>query len=152
MAGRSVIDSRPFQIFEGSNDVLYQQICNFVLSKMRKAKAASLEAYLSASEWQQGIAALGAPLFDIRIDGKLSQRQQVLLGQFLGRAITADWLVSLADAGYRSDLVEAALASLRGELQGLRSSFSHCDPGTIFSDFADKHSWLEVLHPEPELA
>lgn len=152
MAGRSVIDSRPFQIFEGSNDVLYQQICNFVLTKMRKAKAASLNAYLSTSEWQRGIAALGTSLFDMRIDDKLNQRQQVLLGQFLGRAITADWLVSLADAGYRGDLIDAALASLRSELQGLRSSFSHCDPGMIFSDFSEKHTWLEVLQPEPELA
>ena len=91
-------------------------------------------------------------MFDIRIDGKLNQRQQVLLGQFLGRAITADWLVSLADAGYRGDLIDAALVSLRSELQGLRSSFSHCDPGMIFNDFSEKRSWLEVLQPEPELA
>src|SRR5690625_5979026 len=26
VAGRSLVDSRPFQIFEGSNDILYQQI------------------------------------------------------------------------------------------------------------------------------
>jgi hypothetical protein len=32
-----VVDSRPFQIFEGSNDVLYQQITESVLKSMRRA-------------------------------------------------------------------------------------------------------------------
>ena len=151
IAGRSIIDSRPFQIFEGSNDVLYQQICNFVLAKMRKAKEASLETYLRASEWQRGIAALGQGLFDFKVDENFDQRQQVVLGQFLGRAITADWLVNLADAGYRGDLIDNGLASLRAELQTLRSSFTHCDRSPIVTDFAEARSWLDVLQPQPEL-
>jgi alkylation response protein AidB-like acyl-CoA dehydrogenase len=151
IAGRSVIDSRPFQIFEGSNDVLYQQICNFVLGKARKAKATSLGAYLASSEWQRGIAALGKSLFDFRIDETLSQRKQVALGQFLGRAISADWLVSLADAGYRADLIEAALAGLREELVSLRSSVTNSHIVPVSQDFSDKRTWLEVLQPAPEL-
>ncbi|MEM6326652.1 MAG: acyl-CoA dehydrogenase family protein, partial [Bacteroidota bacterium] len=31
LAGRSVTDSRPFQIFEGSNDILYEQVADAVL-------------------------------------------------------------------------------------------------------------------------
>lgn len=151
IAGRSVIDSRPFQIFEGSNDVLYQQICNFVLGKARKAKASSLGAYLASSEWQRGISALGQSLFDFRVDETLSQRKQVALGQFLGRAISADWLVSLADAGYRADLIEAALASLREELVNLRSSVTNSHIVPVTTDFSSKRTWLEVLQPEPEL-
>ena len=38
LAGRSVTDSRPFQIFEGSNDVLYEQVADAVLKGMRRAK------------------------------------------------------------------------------------------------------------------
>ncbi|MDZ7681548.1 MAG: acyl-CoA dehydrogenase family protein [Fodinibius sp.] len=38
IAGRALIDSRPFQIFEGSNDILYQQISESVLKNMRKLK------------------------------------------------------------------------------------------------------------------
>ncbi|MDD2636951.1 MAG: acyl-CoA dehydrogenase family protein, partial [Bacteroidales bacterium] len=30
LAGRSLVDSRPFQIFEGSNDILYQQVTESV--------------------------------------------------------------------------------------------------------------------------
>ncbi len=35
IAGRATVDSRPFQIFEGSNDILYQQIAEAVLKLMR---------------------------------------------------------------------------------------------------------------------
>jgi alkylation response protein AidB-like acyl-CoA dehydrogenase len=38
IAGRSITDSRPFQIFEGSNDILYAQISESFTKQMRKIK------------------------------------------------------------------------------------------------------------------
>jgi alkylation response protein AidB-like acyl-CoA dehydrogenase len=46
VAGRSMVDSRPFQIFEGSNDILYQQISESVLKLMRKSKENNLYQFL----------------------------------------------------------------------------------------------------------
>jgi len=45
-AGRSVVDSRPFQIFEGSNDILYHQIAVSVLKLMKTVKEKSLYQFL----------------------------------------------------------------------------------------------------------
>jgi alkylation response protein AidB-like acyl-CoA dehydrogenase len=59
VAGRSLVDSRPFQIFEGSNDILYQQISEGVLKLMRKARQSNLPSF---SEVLQPHAARGGPL------------------------------------------------------------------------------------------
>src|SRR5690625_8023287 len=48
IAGRSMVDSRPFQIFEGSNDILYQQITASILKSMRKTKESNLYPFLKS--------------------------------------------------------------------------------------------------------
>ena len=45
-AGRAVVDSRPFQIFEGSNDILYVQIAEALLKQMKVARERNLCRYL----------------------------------------------------------------------------------------------------------
>src|SRR5690606_21616737 len=45
-AGRAVADSRPFQIFEGSNEMLYTQVAEAVAKLMRKAKETNLLTFL----------------------------------------------------------------------------------------------------------
>ncbi|MEM0964214.1 MAG: acyl-CoA dehydrogenase family protein, partial [Bacteroidota bacterium] len=46
LAGRALVDSRPYQIFEGSNDILYQQVTESVVKAMRRLKQVHLGAYL----------------------------------------------------------------------------------------------------------
>lgn len=45
IAGSAVVDSRPFQIFEGSNDILYEQISDSILKSMKKVKEANLSRF-----------------------------------------------------------------------------------------------------------
>ena len=47
LAGRAVVDSRPFQIFEGSNDILYTQISESVLKLMKNAKETNFFKFLT---------------------------------------------------------------------------------------------------------
>src|SRR5690606_26630439 len=47
IAGRAVVDSRPFQIFEGSNEMLYGQIADSVLKLMRRSKETNLAKFLA---------------------------------------------------------------------------------------------------------
>src|SRR5690606_14834243 len=46
IAGRGIVDSRPFQIFEGSNEMLYTQIAEMMLKQLKKQKEANLYAFL----------------------------------------------------------------------------------------------------------
>ena len=50
IAGRAIVDSRPFQIFEGSNDILYIQIGEAIQKQLQRAKNANLLALLSGME------------------------------------------------------------------------------------------------------
>jgi len=50
VAGRAIIDSRPFQIFEGSNDVLYDQIAALFLGALNESGGGSLAAFLARHE------------------------------------------------------------------------------------------------------
>src|SRR5690606_19188708 len=46
VGGRGIMDSRPFQIFEGSNEMLYSQIAEMVTRLMRKQKQLNLLEFL----------------------------------------------------------------------------------------------------------
>src|SRR5690606_7278328 len=46
IGGRGIMDSRPFQIFEGSNEMLYSQIAEIILKGMKTAKEPVLVDFL----------------------------------------------------------------------------------------------------------
>src|SRR3546814_17729924 len=46
IGGRGVMDSRPFQVFEGSNEMLYSQIAETIFREMKKFKQQNLLEYL----------------------------------------------------------------------------------------------------------
>src|SRR6056297_3210426 len=74
ISGRGLVDSRPFQIFEGSNDILYEQIATATLQAMRKAKEPRLAAFLAATDWASRAADRLEASLDVRIDTELPQR------------------------------------------------------------------------------
>ncbi|TVR73800.1 MAG: acyl-CoA dehydrogenase [Spirochaetaceae bacterium] len=145
LAGRSVVDSRPFQIFEGSNDILYQQISEAVLKAMEKTKESNLFRYLSSFELTSRAADCFRTALDITPDRSLPQRKMVDLGRALGRIISMQMVIDLGDRGYRRDLVDNALAVLRRETGRLLCSFS--DEGTplVVEDYREDSSWLRFL-------
>ncbi len=50
IATRGIVDSRPFQIFEGSNEMLYTQISEMVLKTMKRSKDNNFLNFLSHNE------------------------------------------------------------------------------------------------------
>src|SRR5690606_31272738 len=50
IAGQAMVDSRPFKIFEGSNDILYAQISESLLKLMKRAKQNNLYKFLKEYE------------------------------------------------------------------------------------------------------
>ncbi|MEX0681537.1 MAG: acyl-CoA dehydrogenase family protein [Balneolales bacterium] len=117
MAGRGTVDSRPFQIFEGSNDILYQQIAESVLKKMRKAKISSLYLYLKDYELTSKASEYLKKYTDFSINANLSQRKQVKLGQVLGYTVSMNMVIQLGERGFQSDLIRNAIDVLRAEIR-----------------------------------
>jgi hypothetical protein len=63
-----MVDSRPFQIFEGSNDILYQQISESVLKMMRRSKETNLYKFLKSYSLTENSAEYFKDILNFEID------------------------------------------------------------------------------------
>ena len=145
--GRSTVDSRPFQIFEGSNDILYQQISETVLKLRRQTKEKNLGRFLSGHDLTSRATETLVELLDFEVDLRIPQRKLVNLGKALGRIVSMEMVLKLGDRGFREDLITNALAMLRQEVTGLISTFQTGDQVLAVEDYEIGGSWLELLGP-----
>ncbi len=144
IAGRSVVDSRPFQIFEGSNDILYHQIADSVMKLMKTAKENSLYQFL------KGYAALAAEhikelvRFDLNIG--FSQRKLVELGQVISRIISMDFVLYLEEKGFRKDLIENTLIILKQDISTLLNTFHFKNNTKVIIEYKENSNWLDFSY------
>jgi alkylation response protein AidB-like acyl-CoA dehydrogenase len=151
IAGRATVDSRPFQIFEGSNDVLYQQISEAVLKLMRSAKETNLLTFLRDFDLTSRASDSLREILDFDVDLKIPQRKMVELGRALGRLITMEMVLKLGDRGFRDDLIANGLAMLRHEITGLLSTYQAEDRIEAVDDYQGDSSWLALVSPGPDV-
>jgi len=146
VAGRSVVDSRPFQIFEGSNDVLYQQISESVLKSMRQMKEKNLLSFLEEHDLSARAADYFGDTLDFKVDQSLPQRKLVELGRILGRVITMELVIELGDRGFRSDLISNCLQSFQKKVEGLLASYQRGESPSVIDDYVDGSAWLDFVN------
>jgi alkylation response protein AidB-like acyl-CoA dehydrogenase len=141
IAGRSVVDSRPFQIFEGSNDMLYHQITESVLKMMKTAKEKSLYQFL------KGYAGHAADrireMVNFELDLGFSQRKRVEFGQVISRIVSMDLVLCLEEKGFRKDLIDNALIVLKQEISSLLNTFHFDNSTEVVVDYKDNSYWLD---------
>lgn len=144
IAGRSVVDSRPYQIFEGSNDILYQQLSESILKMMRKSKCENLYDFLSKYELSVKSAEMVKDSLDFRVDMKIAQRKLVELGKILGRVISMNMVIDMGEKGFRSDMINNAIGNLKNEINNLYSTYqSQLQPDFVL-DYQEDSSWSEL--------
>jgi alkylation response protein AidB-like acyl-CoA dehydrogenase len=146
-AGRATVDSRPFQIFEGSNDILYQQISEAVLKTMKRAKQPNLAEFLSGFEHSTRIADRFKSMLDFQVDFAPPQRKLVELGKALGRIFSMDLTARLGERGFRPDLIESALNLFHADVARLITGYRGSMDGIIEPDYKDGGSWLDLGYP-----
>ena len=126
LAGRAVIDSRPFQIFEGSNEMLYTQIAEGVLKLMRKAKETNLLAFLK----QYNRTNLSVPYFaaqvDFNVETGVAQRDLVTLGRMFARMICFQFVLEME--GFNADLVELTRQHMQMDLIMFAGQYASKNP------------------------
>lgn len=145
IAARSVVDSRPFQIFEGSNDILYQQISEAVLKAMDRVKETNLARFLQDFDLTARAATLLSGALNVTVDLSLPQRKLVELGRALGRVITLQMVVDLGSRGFRSDLIDNSVSLLRREIGALFAGFADRSRPLVVEDYEDGSSWLSAI-------
>ncbi|PTN08758.1 acyl-CoA dehydrogenase family protein [Mangrovibacterium marinum] len=143
IAGRGITDSRPFQIFEGSNDILYAQISEGLVKQMKKLKESNLFQFMKANPLTNRSADQLKELFNFKLDMQLPQRKLVELGQIMGRVISMDMVHKLADEGFRADLIEGGLEMLEQEIQQLMGTFHRKTQLLVVDNYQENSSWLK---------
>ncbi|MCC5941234.1 MAG: acyl-CoA/acyl-ACP dehydrogenase [Balneolaceae bacterium] len=145
IAGRSMVDSRPFQIFEGSNDILYQQISESVLKMMRKSKETNLYQFLKSYSLTENSADYFKDSLNFDVDTKMAQRKLVELGKALGRIVTLDMTIKLGESGFNSEMISNSMKIARAEIKSIIASYAENEEASVLDDYSDSSSWLQFV-------
>jgi alkylation response protein AidB-like acyl-CoA dehydrogenase len=145
IAGRATVDSRPFQIFEGSNDILYQQITESIVGQMDRESEPDLLELLSSLELTARAADRCRDALSFRLERGMSQRKQVQLGRALGRVISLQLVLELGDRGFREDLIRGAVRVLQQDVSSLLGGFRQVNEEDAVDDYGRESSWLEFV-------
>jgi alkylation response protein AidB-like acyl-CoA dehydrogenase len=142
IAGRAVVDSRPFQIFEGSNDILYVQISDAIIKLMKSTKENSLFRFLQSLQLTTRASEYIKELISFNLDKQLPQRKSVELGCIISRIAALDMVIHMGEKGFRSDLIDGAISIIRQEISTLLSNFSVNQQHMVIEDYEENSSWL----------
>jgi hypothetical protein len=141
IAGRAVVDSRPFQIFEGSNDVMYSQIAETILKEMKKEKETNFYTFLSQFELTEKIAGYYKHILNFKLNSESLQRAKVALGKIVARLITTEFTLDLMEAGFRSDLVDNAIQVVGNTIAEQVSSVTQLRQIHVIEEYRDGSDW-----------
>ena len=144
IAGRSVADSRPFQIFEGSNDILYHQIADSVMKLMKTAKENSFYQFLKGYATRASDRIKEIVSFDLNIE--FSQRKLVELGQIISRIVSMDLVLYLEEKGFRKDLTENTLTILKQDISTLLNTFHFENNTKVIVEYKEDSNWLDLSY------
>ena len=118
--GKAFIDSRPFQIFEGSNDVLYEAIASQLIGEARKLGLNSLRDTLARHPGLPAPTLSNDPVCDLPMQTESSQVDRVLFGKVISR-YAAIGIVQDAAAVLSPALAESAVLFLRAECEAFQN-------------------------------
>jgi hypothetical protein len=145
IAGRAIVDSRPFQIFEGSNDILYAQISEAVVKLMKQAKETNLFQFLKSFSLTSKSAEQLQELLNFNIDTQLPQRKLVELGKVIGRIVSMEMVIDLGQKGYLPDLIANSLNMIKQELNSLLTSYSYANKSLVVVDYKEDSHWRDFV-------
>jgi hypothetical protein len=145
IAGRGIVDSRPFQIFEGSNDILYNQISENVLKLMKKDKETNLYMFLKDFRYTSKSVSMARKILDFKLEENLTQRKMVELGQALGRIMASDLVINLGEKGFHKQLIKNSLEVLNQEIASIICNFKYPHQPSPIKDYQDNSRWLDFF-------
>jgi hypothetical protein len=149
IVGRATMDSRPFQIFEGSNDILYAQITEGLMKLMKRAKENNVFRFLKGYDLTGKAADYVKDLMSFNLDMEMSQRKTVDLGKVIGRIITLNQVLDLAQKGFRKDLTEGAITLLLQDISKQMAGFSFNDKASVVDDYQENSDWVQFVYESP---
>lgn len=145
LGARGIVDSRPFQIFEGANEMLYSQLAEMIAKLMMRKKLPNLLEFLSQYDLTDKVADRFKSMINFNIEGKLPQRKLVVLGRILARIVCAQQVVEMGNGGFRPDLIRDGLETLKYDVSMLLSAFKFSTDVNPIEEYHDGSVWLDLL-------
>ena len=142
-AGRAIVDSRPFQIFEGSNDILYIQIAEALLKQMKVAKEKNLFRYLNSFDLTHRASGLIKELIEFDLEASLPQRKMADLGKIVSRIVSMDLVLKLGEKGFDKEMINGSLVNLQQEISGLLTICAFDNHSALIDPDSEHPSWRE---------
>ncbi len=144
LGARGIVDSRPFQIFEGANGMLYSQLAEMIAKLMMRKKIPNLLEFLSQYNLTDKVAERFKSLLNFKIEGKLPQRKLVVLGQILARIVCAQQVVEMGIGGFRPDLIRDSLETMKYDVSSLLSAFKFSTDVNPIEEYREGSTWLDL--------
>ena len=144
IAGRAIVDSRPFQIFEGANDILYAQISESMIKFMKAVKEINLRDFLKTHPLTLRAMEHLKELLNFTIDFQMPQRKLVEMGKALSRIVSMDLVIKMGENGFRKDLIDGAVSMLHQEISTLLNTFSFKQNTLVVENYEDDSKWANL--------
>ncbi|MFA5650542.1 MAG: acyl-CoA dehydrogenase family protein [Proteiniphilum sp.] len=145
IVGRATVDSRPFQIFEGSNDILYAQITEGLMKLMKRAKEKNVFHFMKGFDLTDRAADYMKDALNFNLNMEMSQRESVGMGKVIGRVISLNQVLDLARKGFRKDLIKGAISMLQRDISKLMAGFSFPDHSFVVEDYLENSDWIRFV-------
>jgi len=145
IAGRAIVDSRPFQIFEGSNDMLYAQVSEGVLKLMKQAKESNLFQFLKSYSLTEKSVEHIKEILNFNLDTQLPQRKLVELGKVLSRIVSMEMVIDLGLKGFNPELIANSINMMKQELNNLMTAYSYTNTTLVLADYMEDSHWRSFV-------
>ena len=142
LGSTGIIDSRPFQIFEGSNEMLYTQISEMVLKLMHRQNIMNLYDFFMTYELTKNVADQFKSTLNFTVDVNIHQRKSVDLGKIISRVVSANHVFELGIKGFRKELVKASLETIKHDIASLVASYKTTTKVLQIEDYKDSGDWM----------
>jgi alkylation response protein AidB-like acyl-CoA dehydrogenase len=143
IGGRGIVDSRPFQIFEGSNGMLYTQVADVITKLMKKQKEAHLFDFLKSFKLTAASCEHFKTELSFMLNSTLPQRKLHDLGKILSRVVSVGYVIDMAEKGFSADLIDNCITMVRQEVASLTASFQFENKVKPIEDYFSNSSWLK---------
>lgn len=145
IGGRGIMDSRAFQIFEGSNEMLYTQIGEMIAKLMKRKKEMNVYKFLEAFNLTQKAAPFFKKDIDFTLAAGISQRKMIDLGRVFSRIIASNFVIEMGESGFRKDLVTNCINTIKVDVATFISSFHAENTVTPIEDYKEKSWWYDFV-------
>lgn len=141
IAGRGIMDSRPFRVFEGANEMLYTQIAELLEKQMKRLKTSNFYDFLANSKYCHLIADRFKKHLQFELPKGMVQRQMVTLGKIMARLVSLQYVSEMVDKGFRKDLYENCVKHIEMDVKKLLSNLRVFNDAQPIMDYSEKSDW-----------